>query len=162
MKKRLLCMTLGVVMVLSVLLSGCSNSNGEDDEIEPAEVEGAQTVTMWVITDERTTEEAMNAVEEAFTKITKSKYKINVDIQFYTEDEYYQALEESINMSVEEQELYEKVQRALRQAIRDAQAQGITDEVAITNQFYKDHPEYERFRDWGSDEEEETGEVEEV
>ena len=161
MKKRLLCMTLGVVRVLSVLLAGCSNSNGEDDEIEPAEVEGAQTVTMWVITDERTTEEAMNAVEEAFTKITKSKYKINVDIQFYTEDEYYQALEESINMSVEEQELYEEVQRALRQAIRDAQAQGITDEVAITNQFYKDHPEYERFRDWGSDEEEETGEVEE-
>ena len=162
MKKRLLCMTLGLIMVLSVLLAGCSNSNGdEEDGTEAVEVEGAQTVTMWVITDERTTEEAMNAVEEAFTKITKSKYKINVDIQFYTEDEYYQALEESINKSVEEQELYEEVQRALRQAIRDAQAQGITDEVAITNQFYKDHPEYERFRDWDSDEEEETGEVEE-
>ena len=72
MKKRLLCMTLGLIMVLSVLLAGCSNSNGdEEDGTEAVEVEGAQTVTMWVITDERTTEEAMNAVEEAFTKITK-------------------------------------------------------------------------------------------
>ena len=168
MKRRLWCMTLVIIMMLSVVLTGCSNN---DDESNVNKNEGAETITLWVITDKDVSKlegaekeaalKAMDDVEEAFSRITKSKYKVNVDIQFYTEEEYYDALENAIDTSVKEREMAEEAQRALRKAIRDAKNEGNTDEAAVTRQFYIDHPEYAKYQNWNDDDDEEnTGVVE--
>ena len=115
MKKKLLCLFLVLIMVLSVALTACSNEDEEAADVD--EETGAQTITMRLVTEKKVcnTDEELadylenecggdkesqkyldmlavkadyDRVEAAFTKITKSKYKVNVDLLFYTEEEY--------------------------------------------------------------------------
>ncbi len=183
MKKRLLCLLLGMLMLMSVLLAGCSNADEEGADV--SKDTGAQTITMRLIsekkvcnTDEELAEyladvcggdkdsqaykdmldtmEAYEAVEAAFSKITKSKYKTNVDLLFYTEDEYYDMLK----VTMEEYALEEKkaglAQRALEKYISDYLAvyPGYP-ESALVNEFYKYYPEYEEYRDFFLNEDDE-------
>ena len=158
MNKRLVCLTLSILMLLTCVFASCSTNN-TDTTTEETVDNSAKTITMWVVTDDETTDEAKEAVNEAFTKITKAKFKTNVVIQFCTEDEYYDKLEGAIKAAQDLIELEAKCAKELRQYIKAHKGEG-KDNATLTAEFYAAHPEYQQFQKVEEDEEE-TGEVEE-
>ncbi len=190
MKKRLLCLFLGLIMVLSVLLTACATEEEEGADIEVA---NAQTITMRLISERKVcntdeelaaylkdtcggnendpkyvemlkTKAAYDAVEAEFTKITKSKYKVNVDLIFYTEDEYFDTLKVTMREYALEAQNAELASRALNKYIEDYQAafpEANYPEKRLTEEFYKYFPEYEKYKDMivDEDEEDESGAV---
>ncbi len=186
MKKRLLCLFLGLIMVLSVVLTACSSEDEETADVD--EEIGAQTITMRLVTEKKvcnTDEElaayladecggdeesqkykdmlkvkaAYDAVEAEFTKLTKSQYKINVDLLFYTEDEYYDMLKVTIERFAEDQENAALASRALNKYINDYRAaypEANYPAERLATEFYKYFPEYEQYKNFNfSDDEEE-------
>ena len=189
MKKRLLCLFMGLILVLSVFLTAGSS----DDEGADKKNTGAQTITMCVITERKVcnTEaelaeylekecggnkdsekykemlkvvENYEAVEEAFTKITKES-KINVDLLFYTEEEYEERLTTTIADAAEYAQEAERAARALEKYISDYQAAYPEEKYpvsALTKSFYYHFPEFEKYKDYiaqsAMEDEEESGE----
>ena len=97
MRKRLLCILLAAVMLLSAAaLSGCAGTTGDvKDNISKDASENAVTLVMWLVTNDTTTPEAVENVQTAINKITQDKFKIRLLLKYYTEDEYYQKLEDA-------------------------------------------------------------------
>ena len=73
MKKRLLCFLIAVLCVLPLALTGC----GEEEELA---VGGTKplTLTLYGITGETTTEEAIKAVEEELNVYTEGKFNTHI------------------------------------------------------------------------------------
>lgn len=144
MKKRLLCMALMLIMIVSaLLLVGCSK---EEETSDDNANEGAKTITMWIISENKVSAEDEKLVETAFSEVTKSKFKVNVDIKFFTEDEYYEKLESTFVILEEKQALEAECAEKLEAAISDAKKKGNSDKNAVREQFFKDHPEYAEFK----------------
>lgn len=97
MRKRLLCILLAAVMLLSAAaLSGCAGTTGDaKDNISKDASENAVTLVMWLVTNDTTTPEAVENVQAAINKITQDKFKVRLLLKYYTEDEYYQKLEDA-------------------------------------------------------------------
>ena len=175
MKKRILCLFLGVLMLLSVFaVTGCS---GEEEEAPEVEQDiGAKTITLRLITEKKVcntqaeldeyltevcggdkesqqykdmlaTMDAYADVEAEITKITKSNYKTNVDILFYTEDEYYEKLEKAMEEYVIEQQNAAFAARALDKYMKEYKAYDPTaSDASIRKSFYKYFPEYVKYK----------------
>ena len=90
-----MCLLLGVITVLSLILTSCSSGGSASNIVETAS-ESALTLTMWVVSEEKVSDETAASVSKALNSITKSKFKINLIMNFYTEDEYRSKLEETI------------------------------------------------------------------
>ena len=176
MKKRLLCLILGLILVIPMVLTACSD---DDSSADVSDELGAQTITMRLVTEKKvfnsdedlqdflTNEcggdkedprykEAVavkadyDRVEAEFTKITKSKYKINVDLIFYTEEEYENMLESAMNENTEERLRAEKAERALMKYVSDYQAaypDANYPEKRLGLEFLTYYPEYEKYID---------------
>lgn len=176
---------MGLILVLSVVLTACSSS--DDDEDSDDDSLGAQTITMRLVTEREVcnSEEELakyleeecggnknsakylemvevkkvyDAVEEAFTKETKSKYKVNVDLIFYTEDEYFELLETTIDQYATDQKNAELSERLLDKFIDDYKElfPDITlSEEGLKKVFYEIFPQFEKYKDFSSDEDEE-------
>ncbi len=182
MKKRILCLFLGIVMILSAMLVSCS-SGGDEEGADVSNNTGAKTITLSIITEKKVcnteeelaeyleeicggdkesaeykdmlkTMEAYETVEKRISAITKSQKKTNVDILFYTEDEYRTKLEESMAEYAYRQQMTENAERALDKYIdqyRDwLEAQGYPaaeySDAVISKSFYKYFPEYEEYK----------------
>ena len=220
MRNRFICLTLSMLMLLTVLLTGC---NQEKDTADVEQISGI-TLTMWVITDKEVanTDEEMAAlkaklkaqygeganyeqavaeaeatkaayekVEAEITKITKAKFKVNLDLYYYTEEQYYGTQEfdrekyEDLKMSATDEEveeylekcgkltkimilneeyivLKEKAAKALKKYLKDAKAEGRTDTDKLKKEFYEANPQYKEFANVSDEDEEETEVVEEV
>ena len=96
MKKRLFCLLLCLLMVLpAVLMTGCA-----DDEITAA-IEGtrikALTLTLYSITNENTTEEAIAAVQDAINEITEREFNTHIILRLFPEKEYSKLIMEKIS-----------------------------------------------------------------
>jgi len=98
MKKRLLCMFLCLVMMLSVVLTACGKKTDKDAEenISDAASETAMTLTMWVVSEEKVSDATAAMVSEALNAITKAKFKTQLVLKYFTEDEYEARLTETI------------------------------------------------------------------
>ena len=183
MKKRFLCLLLCLVMGLTMVMASCQKTD-EDATADVDEDIGAQTITMRLISEKKVcntdeelakylkeecggdadsqkykdmvaTKAAYDAVEAEFTKITKSMYKINVDLIFYTEDEYYTAIEKTLDEFVKDQQNAEMATRALEKYMSDYRAAYPDDtfsDAQLTREFYKYFPEYERYKGYTGDE----------
>lgn len=181
MMKKLLCLFLGCVMLLSMFMFvGCAQE--EDGEADVAANTGAKTITLRLITEKKVcntdeelaeylkdecggdtesqkykdmldTMKAYDAVEKEISKRTKSDYKTNLEILFYTEEEYYSMLEVSMAEYALEQTNAALAKRALKKYIEEYKAatNGEYPESAITASFYKLFPEYEPYKDYESD-----------
>ncbi len=145
MKKRLICLTLSMLMLLTCVLTGCSSKDRNQDPDASQTDNSAKTITMWVVTKDETTEEAEKLVNEAFAKITKSQFNTNVVIRFCTEDEYYEKLEEAITATQADIELEKEAKTALRKYLRAHKKDGKTD-AELTKQFYIENPQYAKFQ----------------
>lgn len=186
--KRLLCLLLALVMLLSLALVSCDEKQeGEDTEADVDKNTGAKTITMRIITEKEVcnndeelaayledecggdkesqkykdmlaTMKAYQAVEDEISKKTKSDYKTNVDIIFYTEDEYEELLEKTMEDYALEQKNAERAQRALEKYIKEYRAwmetQGYPSseypDSAIAKAFYTKFPEYEKYKDFSA------------
>ena len=73
MNKKLVCLTLSILMLLTCVFASCSPKTSTEEEGETVD-NSAKTITMWVVTEDETTDEAKEAVNEAFAKITKAKF----------------------------------------------------------------------------------------
>ncbi len=153
MNKKLVCLTLSILMLLTCVFASCTPKTSPDEEDGTVD-NSAKTITMWVVTEDETTDEAKEAVNEAFSKITKAKFKTNVVIQFCTEDEYYEKLEGAIEATQYEIEQEAKCAKELRQYIKAHKGEG-KDNATLTAEFYAAHPEYQKFQKVEEDDEDE-------
>ena len=145
MKKRLLALMLALVTV-AALFAGCGNSGKTpaetgDETVAETATRAAVSINMWVVTDEKTTDEAKEQVEKALNEITKKRFTTYVDLMFFTKDEYAKALTdrfEAIENKVKEAEEEKKRQRAIEQSMKAAgitlppQTTELVDEEATT------------------------------
>ncbi len=128
MNKRLISLLLTIIMLLSVMLTSCSSTSDADAEAEINDEASRYTTTlnMFLIKEEGTTDEACELVEEAFNKITKAKFKTQVNMNWYTEDEIYKVLDEKMAAIEAEIVAEEEARKALKQAQKEAKARGET------------------------------------
>ena len=153
MNKKLVCLTLSILMLLTCVFASCTPKTSTEEEGETVD-NSAKTITMWVVTEDETTDKAKEAVNEAFAKITKAKFKTNVVIQFCTEDEYYDKLEGAIKAAQDLIELEARCAKELRQYIKAHKGEG-KDNATLTAEFYAAHPEYQQFQKAEEEEEDE-------
>lgn len=160
-----------------MILTACSD--GDDTEADVSEDLGAQTVTMRMVTEKKvfntdeelaeflknecggnendpkyieakSVKDAYDRVEYEFSKITKSKYKVNVDFIFYTEDEYFEQIEKTMDEFALETIKAEKARRALMKYISDFQAAFPESDYPLKRigmEFLKYYPECEPYID---------------
>ncbi len=134
MKKKLLCLLMCIIMVMSVFFTGCAEIETEEDEDSTETgTNKAMTVTFYSITDDKTTPEAIAEVEAAINKITQGKFNINVELRLYPEDEYEDIIfekvtlkEEEIKKQEEEEAAAKAAAKAARESEKAARAAGIT------------------------------------
>ncbi len=96
MKRSLLCLLLAALMVFTCFaFAGCSED--KEEEKDPSKVDdSAMTLTLWLPTDENTTEEAILAVQEAINKITKANYDTAIELHAINSAEYEAAVDARI------------------------------------------------------------------
>lgn len=92
--KKIVSLMLCLLMLVPMFAS-CS-SDEPVDTIETT-TRKAVTLSMYVITEDSTTDEAAQAVEDAIKTLVKSKYTTNLEIEFLTEDEYYTTVEKQLS-----------------------------------------------------------------
>ena len=94
MGKRILSLLLCLLMV-GACLAGCGK---DDDDIENINEEASKktaTIAMHLMSEKEVSDAQAAAIQTAVNKITKSKFKTQVILHYYTEDEYYVALEQA-------------------------------------------------------------------
>lgn len=100
MTKKLICLLLAMIMVLGMFV-GCAE---EDENIDPstetadtqASKRVAMTLSLWLPTDDGTTEEAKELVEEAINKITQAKYDTAIELHLIPRSEYKETIDAKI------------------------------------------------------------------
>ena len=140
MNKKLLCLILSILMLLTCLLTGCSTTKDTEEDEDSAADNSAKTITMWVIAEDPVVEirdgeteaealarakadqkKAQDAVQAKFSAITKSKFKTDVILRFCSEDEYYAKLEAAIEKNEAEIALQEEYSKAVKKYISEQQ-----------------------------------------
>lgn len=133
MKRRLVSFLLCVALLFTgVMATGCANLEEDEDPKETGEEENdgltrsGMTLTLWVPTQEGTTEEALELVEEAINKITQAEYDTAIKLYGIPTADYEDVVKkqvEDINTRVEEAE---KKALERRKAEREAAKRGET------------------------------------
>lgn len=170
MNKKLICLTLSILMLLTCVFTACSSSRTEEGE-ESTVDNSAKTITMWLISEEPYVEvregeteaqalerakaeqaKAHEAVSEAFTEITKAKFKTNVVLRFCSEAEYYEKMEAAIKATQANIELAERAAKELRIYIK-ANSDSGKSRAELIDEFYEKNPQYQEFRENEEDDE---------
>lgn len=136
MKKRLFCLLLCLLMIMPmVFMAGCSQTTEETPETT-ASASGvkAMTLTLYSITDENTTEEAIQQVQDAINKITEVDFNTHIILRLFTEADYMNALDEKITAIEEQIALDESKAAAQKVAAKAAKAAGVTTAVETTGE----------------------------
>lgn len=172
MKKKLLCLFLCFALLLSfsACLTSCNKGDEEDPEETEADVDvdrSTLTLSMYVVTENKvnyTADElaamsdadrakaeaviaAYDAVEDEINKITKSKFKTQLEMFFLTMDEYYATVEGAILATEAEAELAEAAAKALKKFVREQKQAGNTDTEQVHSQFYAMNPQYAKYQE---------------
>ncbi len=90
MKKRLLCFLIAVLCVLPLTLTACSDeevTSGSASAVKPL------TLTLYGITGETTTAEAILAVQDKINQYTEGNLNTHIVLKLFPEDEYYAMLD---------------------------------------------------------------------
>lgn len=155
MNKRLISLLLCLVMVLGVF-TACSSEDATDENDA-----GTTTLTMLVVTEEKvyyTDEEyaalsdaekvmvdarieQYNAVEEELNQITKAKYKTQLDVLYYTEDQYYDILEEKLANTETLVALRNDANKEYKRFQRTEKKNGVTDAEVVYEKFVTQYPD---------------------
>ncbi|MBR6650207.1 MAG: hypothetical protein IKL36_02235 [Clostridia bacterium] len=133
MKRRLVSFLLCVALLFTgIMATGCADLEEDEDPTETGEEENdgltrsGMTLTLWVPTQEGTTEESLELVEEAINKITQAEFDTAIKLYGIPTADYEDAVKkqvEDINTRVEEAE---KKAQERRKAEREAAKRGET------------------------------------
>ena len=153
MKLKFLCLALAVMMMLAVL-TGCSGGTTNVEDIASEAKRETQTLVVYLISEIEISEQVTADIEDAINRITKSSYKTQLDIHFFTEDKYYAAVEKQfkekeneLKKIEKEQNEKKKIEKALRESCKKAgisyiapttpkQETVITEEQTLVNEEY--------------------------
>jgi hypothetical protein len=142
-----------------VLLSACFfTACGEDgitDNSQNENVRNAMTVTVWGIKGDKTTDAAIEAVEEKMSEITQAKYNTAIDLKLFTVDEYTTEIEKVLEQVAIKQEenaalseyeaavnkLYKKSAGSAGEEIVYVEDETYVDEIGITHIVYPEAEE---------------------
>ena len=94
MSKRILSLLLCLVM-FGACLVGCNKDKDAVQNAAQQASEKTETIVMHLMSEEEVSEEQAAEIQNAVNKITKSKFKTQLILRFYTEDDYYAALEQA-------------------------------------------------------------------
>lgn len=97
MTKKLVCLFLSLLMILSVCLTACGKKTDEEVEEDLAEDASANaaTIVLCLMSDQAVSEETVAEITEAANAITEKKFKTRLVLKYFTADEYYQQIEAS-------------------------------------------------------------------
>ena len=99
MSKKFICLALALVLLCSFVFTGCgnnNNTNGAQADTEESS-RAAMTISLWMPTDEKTTDEAREAVSAALNRLTQAKYNTAIDLHLIPRDEYQEVIDEKID-----------------------------------------------------------------
>lgn len=118
--KKFLCIVMCLTMLLVPTLTGCGASETDTDEVvaDTEVVRYPMTLSLWLPTDENTTDEAIKLVEEELNKLTTAKYDTAIELHAISEDEYAKAIEDKL-LSIDD------VKKAQEQAKADAEQERV-------------------------------------
>ncbi len=132
-------------MLFSVVLTGCSEKSDEEAIADTQEKAAKNTVTlsMYLMSEEPVSEEQADKMETAINKITKSKFKTKLVLRYFTEDQYYTALEDAFKKTKDEKAAKKAAEQALKEAIKRGEAtaavtttvDGTTAEPTVLNEY---------------------------
>ena len=97
MTKKLVCLFLSLLMIMSVCLTACgqkTDAEVEEDLADDASANAA-TIVLCLMSDQKVEQETVDAITEAANAITEKKFKTRLVLKYFTADEYYQQLEAS-------------------------------------------------------------------
>lgn len=84
MKKRILSVLLCAVMLIPMMLTGCDDGGYSTVQLKQTPM----TLTIYTITDEKTTEEGLQQAQDAINEITEYDYNTRIVLKAFTADEY--------------------------------------------------------------------------
>ena len=171
MKKRLICLLMSILMIVPMfLIASCAEEVIDEEKIKDDASNFAITLTMYLLSPQKvhTADEiadmleekgiddpdykeakaiydAHEAVEAAMNKITKSKYKIQLNVYWYTIDEYYTIIEEKLVGFDGELEMRAEAKDAYDEYLSKKLKEGYTDEEDIYKLFLQEFPQYEGY-----------------
>lgn len=95
MSKKLICLFLSLLMLLSVCLTACGKKDDEKakNDIGKEASQSAITLAMYLMSEKPVDADTVAEIEEAVNKITENKFKTRLKLYYYTEAEYYTKLE---------------------------------------------------------------------
>ena len=134
MNKRIICLLLSAIMLLSVALTGCSKKTDDEamQNVTDTASESTMTLTMYLMSESEVSEEQASKIEEAVNKITKSKFKTRLILKYFTEEEYTEALEEAFKKTADEKAAKKAAEKALKEAIKRGEATSATTTAGTT------------------------------
>ena len=142
MNKRLIALLLCLVMMLSVFLTACSEDSEEDakDELEEAKVASNMTLTMWIVSESPVANEIRDDVTKAINSLTKAKYKVQLDIRYLSEEEYYTELTTAI-AAFEQTKKEQNANKPVVEETTSGETDGTTAEEIVTDEhgMYRDN-----------------------
>ncbi len=97
MSKKFVVLALCVVLVVGLFVfftCGDDDTTPEDFDVEEGDSRSAVSLNFYIITDDRTTDEAIKQMQEAFNEVSEEKYRTHVEFILCTEAEYHKLLEE--------------------------------------------------------------------
>lgn len=134
MNKRIICLLLSAIMLLSVALTGCSKKTDDEamENVTEAASESTMTLTMYLMSESEVSEDQASKIEEAVNKITKSKFKTRLILKYFTEEEYTEALEDAFKKTEDEKAAKREAEKALKEAIKRGEATSATTATGTT------------------------------
>ncbi len=153
MNKRTISLILAFLMLSSMLFTGCSSLLGEpedtnlDDDMINEASNSAMTLSMYVVSEEEVDDRTAQLVEDAFNKITKVNFKTQVKLHFATYEKYYEEIDKVIESNLQIAILEDEHTKVLKQAKKNAKAEGVVTDDAWFDAFYAANPQYEQFRE---------------
>ncbi|MBQ7384828.1 MAG: hypothetical protein IJV72_08585, partial [Clostridia bacterium] len=158
MSKRILCLLLAVIMLSTVVLAGCSKKDDETikEEISEEASESTITLSMYLMSEEEVSEDKVEELEAAVNKITKSKFKTKIDLRYFTEEEYNEALDKAFLDTEDAKEAKKKAEAALKEAIKKGEATTAasteeTEEETVVNEYGVTELKYPPIEDYQVD-----------
>ncbi len=83
--------------MLVMCLASCGEKETEEaiEDVTDKASESTMTLAMYLMSETKVSAEQEAAIEDAVNKITKAKFKTQLDLKFFTADEYYTKLDEA-------------------------------------------------------------------
>ena len=93
MFKRIISFGLCLIMV-AMLFAGCGNKEATNTTTDTGDL--PTTINLIGITEQTTTQEAIDFVEEALNKLTKTRYKTKIELTLVTAEEYMKEIDNRV------------------------------------------------------------------